>query len=303
MSYKFTSTIPLILCVLSLLFAATTFAGTTTYIYDELDRLKEVQFGNGDGIRYEYDEIGNLLSKTPFGNVFTIAASASEGGSISPMGTLTITAGSSKTYTIAPLPGYYVANVMVDGVSQGAITSYPFTNIAANHTIAANFANTYIISASAGSGGSISPGSATVTYGNSQTITITPGVRYQVVDVTVDGVSQGAISSYSFTNVNAPHSLTATFALSSCANQPVRILGKGSYATFQAAYDAAVEGDTIQSHGQEFTESFTANKAIAIIIDGGYDCNFTTNLDTTVIHGAPHISAGTVKLKNIRIAQ
>jgi len=33
-----------------------------------------------------------------------------------------------------------VANVLVDGGSVGAVTSYTFTNVTANHTIAASFA-------------------------------------------------------------------------------------------------------------------------------------------------------------------
>lgn len=123
------------------LFCTTTsFAGTTTYVYDELNRLKEVQHGDGNGIRYEYDEIGNLKSKTPFGNVFSITASATEGGIISPMGTLTITAASSKTYAFTPLYGYSIVDVVVDGVSMGAVSSYTFSNLAANHTILARFA-------------------------------------------------------------------------------------------------------------------------------------------------------------------
>jgi len=128
------------LCVVCLIFSAASFAGTTTYVYDELDRLHEVQFGNGNGIRYEYDKIGNLLSKTPFGNVFTLIASASEGGSISPMGTLTITAGSNKSYSIVPLTGFKIADVAVDGVSKGAVPSYSFNNITGDHTISASFA-------------------------------------------------------------------------------------------------------------------------------------------------------------------
>lgn len=128
------------LCVICLMFTAVAFAGTTTYVYDELDRLHEVNFGNNIGIRYEYDEIGNLLSKTPFGNVYTLTSSASEGGSISPMGTLTITAGSSKSYSFTPLYGYNIDDVVVDGVSLGVVSSYPFNNISASHTIAASFA-------------------------------------------------------------------------------------------------------------------------------------------------------------------
>lgn len=39
-------------------------ASDTYYVYDDLDRLKSVQFGDGSAIVYDYDKIGNLLSKT-----------------------------------------------------------------------------------------------------------------------------------------------------------------------------------------------------------------------------------------------
>ena len=69
-----------------------------------------------------------------------------------------------------------MADVLVDGVSVGAVTSYTFTNVTANHTIAASFAiDTYTITASAGANGTISPsGHVTVNYGANQTFTITP---------------------------------------------------------------------------------------------------------------------------------
>ena len=35
--------------------------------------------------------------------------------------------------------GYSIANVTVDGVSQGAITSYTFTNVMTAHTLSATF--------------------------------------------------------------------------------------------------------------------------------------------------------------------
>ncbi len=47
---------------------------------------------------------------------------------------------SSPTFAIAPDPRYHVQDVLVDGVSQGAITSYTFTNVTADdHTISATF--------------------------------------------------------------------------------------------------------------------------------------------------------------------
>jgi hypothetical protein len=42
--------------------------------------------------------------------------------------------------------------------------------------------------------------------------TITPPTGYKITDVRVDAVSKGAITSYTFTNVTAPHTISATFA-------------------------------------------------------------------------------------------
>ena len=70
----------------------------------------------------------------------------------------------------------------------------------------------YTITATAGSGGSISPsGDVIVDAGSDQTFTITPGRGYQVSDVLVDGVSVGRIISYTFTNVSSDHTISAEF--------------------------------------------------------------------------------------------
>ena len=66
--------------------------------------------------------------------------------------------GANQTFSHHPGGHYHVADVLVDGVSVGAVTSYTFTNVTANHTIAASFAiDTFTITASAGANGSISP--------------------------------------------------------------------------------------------------------------------------------------------------
>ncbi len=69
----------------------------------------------------------------------TIAASAGANGTISPSGTVLVTYGSNQTFDIGPAAGYHVADVVVDGVSQGAITTYTFLNVTSNHTISATF--------------------------------------------------------------------------------------------------------------------------------------------------------------------
>jgi hypothetical protein len=53
---------------------------------------------------------------------------------------VSVSYGSSQAFTITPATGYSVAAVTVDGTSVGAVTSYTFSNVTANHTIAATFA-------------------------------------------------------------------------------------------------------------------------------------------------------------------
>jgi hypothetical protein len=70
----------------------------------------------------------------------TITATAGANGTITPGGQRTVESGSNKTYSITANTGYYVADVLVDGVSVGAVSSYAFTNITTPHTISATFA-------------------------------------------------------------------------------------------------------------------------------------------------------------------
>ena len=120
-----------------------------------------------------------------------------------------------RAFTITPATGYHVADVLVDGVSVGAVTSYTFTNVTANHTIAPASPSTPSPSlpAPAPTAPSRPSGAPTVNYGADQTFTITPATGYHVADVLVDGVSVGAVTSYTFTNVTANHTIAASFAI------------------------------------------------------------------------------------------
>jgi len=70
---------------------------------------------------------------------YSILSSYGANGTMSPEGTVSISNGTSKTFTIVPNNGYEVDQVVVNGSNQGAITSYTFDNVVANHTISATF--------------------------------------------------------------------------------------------------------------------------------------------------------------------
>ena len=186
----------------------------------------------------------------------TITASAGSGGSISPAGAASVADGGSQGFTITPNACFTIQDVIVDGRSTGATTSYSFINVISDHTISATFAATgpRTITASAGSGGSISPaGSVSVTCGYSKTFSISANAGYTIQDVIVDGVSRGAITSYTFNPVTSDHSISATFA------------GVSSY-TITAS---AGSGGSISPSGS-VSVSNGASKSLSITAASGY---------------------------------
>lgn len=180
---------------------------------------------NSSGVESAYS---NEVSKT-FPAIYTLTASAGSGGTITPAGatststatngttvitSVTAVGGSTVSFSITPATGYSIAGVTVDGVAVGAVATYSFSNVTANHTLAATFTvNTYTITASAGTGGSIAPsGTTSVQQGGSKSYAISAAAGYTLAGVTVDGASVGVLSSYTFTNVTANHSISASFA-------------------------------------------------------------------------------------------
>ena len=70
----------------------------------------------------------------------------------------------------------------------------------------------YTVKATAGSHGSITPsGDVDVLHGGSQTFTIAANSGYAISNVKIDGVSIGAVKSYTFENVTENHTIEVTF--------------------------------------------------------------------------------------------
>lgn len=70
---------------------------------------------------------------------YTITASAGQGGSISPNGSVSVAKGADQKFTITPSKGYEIADVKVDGQSVGKVETYTIGDVNENHTIAATF--------------------------------------------------------------------------------------------------------------------------------------------------------------------
>jgi hypothetical protein len=209
--------------------------------------------GTGNGtMRYTVSPntgTARSASLTVAGNVFTVSenglagyiitASAGSGGAISPSGQVSVSAGAGQTFTITPNSGYQVANVNVDGVSKGSITSYTFSSVSANHTIAASFSlissATYTLSVSKngiGNGNvSTNPVGTSFASGTGVTLTATPDAT------SIFGGWSGACSGTLPTcrvTMNSNLNVTATFSRS-IIKAPVVSTGAVSSMTFNSA--------------------------------------------------------------------
>ena len=175
--------------------------------------------------------------------VYTIQATAGEGGIIDPSGEVEVQSGQSQMFVMKPNDGYAILSVEVngqernpesleDGPEQGT-KQYTFENVSANNSIKVNFkANQekyYKVTSVAGDNGTISPlGEQSVLEGESITFTIQPNEGYHIDIVKVDGkelvgdelAAVKANQSYTFANVSQEHTLGVTFAQDS---QPVKM--------------------------------------------------------------------------------
>lgn len=105
----------------------------------------------------------------------------------------------------------------------------------------------YDITATAGEGGTITAegladGKVSVTEGESATFTIAANDGYEVSDVKVDGTSVGKRTSYTFENVDAAHTIEATFAFTNytAANPFEFPTTKGTTKTLEAEHATTI---------------------------------------------------------------
>jgi hypothetical protein len=157
----------------------------------------------------------NCTVVATFAVTHTVTASAGTGGTINPSGAISVAAGATKAFTVTPNTGYKVSSV--GGTCGGTLSGSTYTTkaITANCTVMAAFVlQTYTVTASAGTGGTISPsGTATVNYGATKAFTLTPNTGYKVSSV--GGTCGGTLSGNTYTTkaITANCAVTVAFAL------------------------------------------------------------------------------------------
>jgi hypothetical protein len=106
-------------------------------------------------------------------NTYNITVNAGANGSITPPGPLGVNYGDTPTFTITPATGCHINDVLVDSASMGALSSYTFSPVSANHTLSASFLpNQYSLAISYSGNGSVSKNPDQATYSHGATVTL-----------------------------------------------------------------------------------------------------------------------------------
>ncbi|MCX6718583.1 MAG: DUF2341 domain-containing protein [Candidatus Staskawiczbacteria bacterium] len=116
--------------------------------------IDEVRVSNlvrsADWLKFEYHNMADSGNNLTFAgqetkiNVYTITASPSASGTITPSNAVSVNSGASQPFIITPSNGYHISNITVDGNSVGTNSPYTFSNVTANHSISATFEATVI---------------------------------------------------------------------------------------------------------------------------------------------------------------
>jgi hypothetical protein len=144
---------------------------------------------------------------------YNIVASAGSNGTITPSGTTTVNEGTNQTYNITPNSCYEINDVLVNGSSVGAVSSYTFNNVTSNQTISASFSQlSYNVTSNAGTGGNITT-DGTIDCGDDLTFNVDANTCYEVSSVTVNGTPVTLSgNSYTVTYASEDITINATFS-------------------------------------------------------------------------------------------
>jgi mannose/cellobiose epimerase-like protein (N-acyl-D-glucosamine 2-epimerase family) len=276
---------------------------TPLAIEDNVLKMTDVTL---DGERYtDFDKDARTIRlaagtggklKVTFGfqaaRTFTITAAAGTGGSVSPAGEVTVSQGGSQTFSLSAAAGYRIAEVLVDGASAGAVSSYTFSNVTGNHTISAAFASAPSPLYKINCGGSASsPFGADQYYsgGTARTVTSTvstAGVTNPAPQAVYQAERYGT-STYTFPN------------LTSGARYTVRLHFAELYwtASGKRKFNVAINGAAVLSNYDIYAATGARYKAVVREFDaianasGQIVIKFTTVTDNATVEGIEIVSA------------
>ncbi len=216
-------------------------------------------------------------------NSYTVTTSAGSNGNVNTDSAM-VNHGGSTSFIFTPNTGYSIDTVT--GCS-GSLTGNTYTTgaITAPCTVSVKFKiNSYTVSTSAGTTGSISPGSKAVDYGNTTSFTVTPNTGYSIDSVT--GCS-GSLTGNTYTTgaITAPCTVAASFKISAKnANLQSLELSAGSL-----AFDPETTAYTVNVAYSVSSIQVTANplnSSATLTVNGSSTANNSPSASIALVEGA-----------------
>lgn len=220
--------------------------------------------------------------------LYTITTSSDKNGTISQSSI--VNSGATVTVLILPNLGYEIDEIKVDQKAVANASSYTFSNITADHSISVSFKlKTFSITTSAGPEGSITE-TFIKNFGSDLTVTITPNEGYELSVLTVDGASVAPALSYTFSNISANHTISATFKI------------KVYSISLAVGDNGSITASSTANHGSDAVVTINANTGYEIdilTVDGVKVTPVATYTFTAV--ASNHSLSVTFKKKTLKI--
>ncbi|MFZ3136058.1 MAG: fibronectin type III domain-containing protein [Thermodesulfovibrionales bacterium] len=305
------------------------FADTTTYEYDIINRVIRVESGTPDYVPRPSNLTATAVSSSQINlswsdnstneTGFKIERKTGSGGTYSQIAIVSANVTTySNTGLLSSTTYYYRVRAYNAAGDSGytneayATTTYSYTPNAPSNPIATAISSSQINLSWQDNSNNETGFKIERKTGSGGTYTQIAIVSANVTTYSDTGLSSGTTYYYRVRayNVvgNSNYSDEAYATTSGCANLPVRIARATPvyYSTLQAAYNAAENGDIIQSRDITFTENISVNRNISVTLQGGYDCNYTTNSgNISLLKGMiqTFVGGGTLTITNFNLIQ
>ena len=222
--------------------------------------------GTGNNASFTLTSDSTLTWQWQSVTTHTITATTTGSGSISPGGASIVVQGSNPSYTITPAAHNHVVAVIVDGVNQGAISSYTFSNVTADHTIEATFAiDQHTLTVTSPYGTPSPSGLNTYDYGTPVIATVNSPVIISGTQYVATGwAGTGSVTSGTGTSANVTLTSNGTLNWQWQAAYPITASTSGSGSISPSGTTSVVQGGT-----QLYTFTPAANYFVSDVkIDG-----------------------------------
>lgn len=207
--------------------------------------------------------------------MYTITATAGTHGTVNGAEAVSanIAYGSNYALTFTPDANYQVADVVVDGVTVGAVDSYEFINVTANHTVEVSFeAIMYTLTATSNMEGcTITPATTTVQAGSNVSYTLSAASGCHLLNVIANGEEVAVTNNaFTITDVQSDYTIFANFApnyVTVTVNQPAHATITPGTQTY--AYGATPSYMIVPEVGYEVVSVTAGNAVVNVTYNNG----------------------------------